>query len=86
MSKERYKVGDTFPATVRIKDVDITEELPIRLEVVELAEELEHSFEVEELDMAFDPTYAERARLAKIQELKEHLAILEAPAVKNQAH
>lgn len=71
----KYKVGDTFKATLEIFDIDSEE---VGLKVNELSGEagdifIEEYFTFEELDAAFDPNYKERKRQLKIKELEEEL-------------
>ncbi len=69
----KYKEGDTFEGTVRIKSIGLYEDYPYTLEVVELGEELEGGFDENDISKAFDPNYPERVRLAEIKELEERL-------------
>ncbi len=66
----KYKEGDTFEATVRIKDGS---EGLFLLEVVELEEEITGLFAEDEISEAFDKHFKERKRLERIEVLKKEL-------------
>lgn len=73
----KYKIGNTFKATLEITDV-YEDENEIYFKVVELDIDgytglLEEYYTFGEVDEAFDPNHKERKRLGKIRELEEEL-------------
>jgi hypothetical protein len=77
MSKDRYRLGDEFKGTLKIVNIEGSDDNVYHLKVVELGIRLEEWVEFQDLEEAFNPVVRKKLLMDRSVWLKKELSEVE---------